>query len=202
MNQPEKREEGVKRKIFEAAEVRFVQYGFNKTTMAEIAKDCEMSAANIYRFFENKEAIGVEMSLACFGEQETLMREILRRSHLTAAQKLETAILGLLQYNYHCFSERPRLSELVEFIAQKRWDVVERHKIGVQQSLIAEILAEGNRTGEFDLGDVVTAAADVQAATMSFHAPPLVLQTRVPLEEMEISARQVVRLLIRGLQRR
>ncbi len=41
-------------KIMEAAMARFSYYGFGKTTMAEIAKDCGMSAANIYRFFENK----------------------------------------------------------------------------------------------------------------------------------------------------
>ncbi|NOQ82264.1 MAG: TetR family transcriptional regulator, partial [Methylophaga sp.] len=34
--------------ILSATEIRFSQYGYNKTTMAEIAKDCGMSAANLY----------------------------------------------------------------------------------------------------------------------------------------------------------
>ena len=37
--------------IIAAAEKRFFYYGFGKTTMAEIASDCDMSPANIYRFF-------------------------------------------------------------------------------------------------------------------------------------------------------
>ncbi|MDH3693378.1 MAG: TetR/AcrR family transcriptional regulator, partial [Gammaproteobacteria bacterium] len=36
--------ENVRERILEAANVRFQQYGYNKTTMAEIAGDCKMSA--------------------------------------------------------------------------------------------------------------------------------------------------------------
>lgn len=35
--------------ILKAAVNRFREYGYNKTTMAEIAKDIGMSTANIYR---------------------------------------------------------------------------------------------------------------------------------------------------------
>ncbi len=44
----------VRARILEASQGRFRQYGYNKTTMAEVAKDCGMSAANLYRYFENK----------------------------------------------------------------------------------------------------------------------------------------------------
>ena len=44
-----------------AAWERFVQYGFVKTTMAEIARDCGMSAANLYMFQSNK-----SVGLFCF----------------------------------------------------------------------------------------------------------------------------------------
>ena len=46
-------------RILAAAYARFQRFGFGKTTMAEIAGDCGMSAANLYRYFENKEDIGV-----------------------------------------------------------------------------------------------------------------------------------------------
>ena len=41
--------------ILKAAVNRFSEYGYNKTTMVEIAKDAGMSAANIYRYYKNKE---------------------------------------------------------------------------------------------------------------------------------------------------
>src|SRR5947199_8852886 len=51
-------------KIIEAAKCRFSHFGYGKTTMAEVAGDCEMSPGNLYRFFPGKldiaEAIGTE----------------------------------------------------------------------------------------------------------------------------------------------
>ena len=40
--------------ILHAAMDRIKHYGYGKTTMAEIARDCDMSAGNIYRFFASK----------------------------------------------------------------------------------------------------------------------------------------------------
>ncbi len=41
-------------RILQAAMTRIKHYGYGKTTMAEIAADCDMSPGNIYRFFEAK----------------------------------------------------------------------------------------------------------------------------------------------------
>ncbi|MCI0526674.1 MAG: TetR/AcrR family transcriptional regulator, partial [Nitrospira sp.] len=158
-----------KNSILDAAQIRFSRYGFNKTTMAEIAKDCEMSAANLYRFFPSKEDIGTEIALRCFSNQEALLREILRRPGLTASQRLETFILELLHATYDLFANQPCLSELVLFISQKHWELVKRHKLEVQKSLLAEVLAEGNWTEEFDVPDILATAELIQSATVKFH---------------------------------
>ena len=47
--------------ILDAAEARLLHFGYNKTTMAEIAEDAGMSAANLYRYFKNKQEIAVKM---------------------------------------------------------------------------------------------------------------------------------------------
>ena len=41
-------------RIVAAAERLFHQFGYQKTTVADIAKDIGMSSANVYRFFESK----------------------------------------------------------------------------------------------------------------------------------------------------
>ena len=43
--------------ILAAAVNRFSNYGYNKTTMAEIAEDAGMSAANIYRYYKIKKKL-------------------------------------------------------------------------------------------------------------------------------------------------
>ena len=53
--------------IIDAAIRRFSEYGYNKTTMAEIAEDAAMSAANLYRYFKNKQDIAAVCSLEKLG---------------------------------------------------------------------------------------------------------------------------------------
>lgn len=55
--------ESIKTQILDAAMNRFARFGFGKTTMAEIAKECDMSAGNLYRYYENK----AEIAAGCAG---------------------------------------------------------------------------------------------------------------------------------------
>ena len=49
--------EAMQRRIVETAERLFRQYGYQKTTVADIAAELGMSPANVYRFFASKAAI-------------------------------------------------------------------------------------------------------------------------------------------------
>lgn len=195
----EKTQEEVKNQILEAAHARFGQYGMGKTTMAEIAKDCDMSAGNLYRYYENKAEIAVDCTKGCFAEKKALLREVLSRPNLTAGQRLETFVQETLHYLHGGISEQPRLFELVMFISNERRDLVAQH-LKELQSLLAEILSEGNKTGEFDVPDVLTSAEMFLAATMKFTAPHFM--TLFPLEQLEQEAKGVVQLLIKGLANR
>lgn len=44
-------------RVLDAAQACFVRSGFHRTTMQDIAKEAAMSPANIYRYFESKEAV-------------------------------------------------------------------------------------------------------------------------------------------------
>ncbi len=44
--------------IIAAANEHFRHYGYNKTTVADLAKAIGLSTAYIYKFFESKRAIG------------------------------------------------------------------------------------------------------------------------------------------------
>ena len=67
----------IRQDILEAAEARFKLYGYNKTTMSEIAKDCDMSAANLYRFFQNKLDIGANLACRCLDDEICLLKSII-----------------------------------------------------------------------------------------------------------------------------
>lgn len=191
--------DNVREQILEAANRRFQQYGYGKTTMAEIASDVGMSAANLYRYFENKQDIGAGLALRCFAQKEELLREVLRRPGLGAAERLEAFILTLVRYMHGQCSDQPRINELVEDVAGNRPDIVERKHQG-ERALIAEILAEGNRSGEFEVTDVV-AMAETVLSTLALFSVPIFMQA-YPLEVFERKAVNVASLLVRGLARR
>ena len=80
--------EEISTQILNAAEARFRSYGFGKTTMAEIASDIDMSTANLYRYFENKLAIGSAMAGRCFNEREIVLNEIVSRPGITESERM------------------------------------------------------------------------------------------------------------------
>ncbi|MGH8504318.1 MAG: TetR/AcrR family transcriptional regulator, partial [Gammaproteobacteria bacterium] len=48
----------VREQIVEAAEEHFSRYGYEKTTVSDLAKSIKFSKAYIYKFFDSKQAIG------------------------------------------------------------------------------------------------------------------------------------------------
>src|SRR6202048_778803 len=64
-------EPDTRERILEVAERLFRESGYQKTTVADIAKVLRMSPANVYRFFDSKKAIheGVARTLMGGGEQ-------------------------------------------------------------------------------------------------------------------------------------
>ncbi len=195
----EQTSEEIKSQILDAAFERFGRYGFGKTTMAEIAKDCDMSAGNLYRYYTNKKEIAADCAGRCMKNAEQLWREILKQPDLSPQNRLTAIVLEKLNYLHQQFSDHPPLFELVMYISGERQDLVADH-LGTLQSLVAEILAEGNRTGDFNVPDVLGTAKAFLAATTKFNTPHFM--GTFELKELENEAREVVQLLIQGLARR
>ena len=188
--------------ILEAADARFRQFGFSKTTMAEIAADCDMSAANLYRYFPGKAEIGAAVAQHCLCDQVNDLRALVRADGLTAAEKIETFVTGSLGDVYEALEAEPRLSELIQFISRERADLVREHKFDAVGALVSEIISQGNASGEFDVADVVGAARTVVMATFAFHSPFLIMTGIFEREELASMARDTARLLVNGLKAR
>jgi AcrR family transcriptional regulator len=186
----------VREQILDAADQRFRQYGYNKTTMAEIAGDCHMSAANLYRYFENKLDIGAGLACRCFAEEGELLGQVLEQPGQSASQRLEACVLAALRRQHTMCKDTPRLNEMVEAVATQRRDLVSQRQ-QAKQKLFISILAEGNAGGEFDVRDLETTAEAIRAAITLFDVP--LFAHLYSLEEMERLARNVVGLILRGL---
>ena len=112
---------------------------------------------------------------------------------------MEAIILEVLYIKYDMFEKQPKCLEVVEYITKERTDIIENHDEAVR-SLVAEILAQGNRTGEFDVRDIVAGADIFLKATILLYWP--YLMNIYSLEQLEYYAKEIVRMLVEGLKKR
>ena len=73
----------------------------------------------------------------------------------------------MLRYTHDLARNQKKINELVEIVASERPETV-REKNRAEQALIAEILAQGNANGEFDVADVIATAKSVHSAMVLF----------------------------------
>jgi len=194
-----KRHEEIKQAIIAAAMDRLSRYGYGKTTMAELAGDCKMSAGNLYRYFMSKLDIAEEIARQSFIRTAERLREVVRRPNIPAVERLRSFLLEQMQITFQELEKDQHWIEMAEIVARERPHVANEGLARVR-SLIAEILAMGNATGEFDIEDVNFTAEMIQSATFKFRYPQLF--SGLTLDKLEREASGVIDLLIDGLRRR
>ncbi len=185
--------------ILDAADQLFLELGYRETTVADIAKLAGMSPANLYRHFENKEDIAAGCCNRRLELKYHAMREVLEKKRLTAAERLEEFIVALLRYTYEETQTRPKMNEAVEVVIASRPGVV-HDMLSNLQSMIVEILAQGNAQKEFAIENVVATAETIFAAIVGVYTP--LFMHLYPLPEHERRARAMAELLVKGLARR
>ncbi len=183
-------------RILLAAEGRFEFYGYNKTTMAEIADDLSMSAANLYRYFRNKKSIAEECVKRCIDARISSLRSVVLRADISPSEKLEAFILKCLHVSYAQLQDKPRINEMVISISQGSFELVE-YKINQERALLVEIIAEGNSSGEFSIIAMEDRAAAVHTSILLFDIP--LFMGLYSLQEFEVMARQSTSLILHGL---
>ena len=156
--------------ILDAAVLRFQHYGIGKTTMAELASDVDMSTANLYRYFKNKEDIAVACSRRCLGDRTARLACVIENQSFSATEKLREFVLEMLRYTYDQISSNPRINELVNIIAEKYPEVV-FEKNTDERLLIKNILLEGKESGIFDFEDIEKTTIAVHTAIHIFQLP-------------------------------
>ena len=183
-------------RIMAAGRKRFSRYGYAKTTMAEVAVDCGMSAGNLYRFFPGK----LDIAEAIAREDERVRLAVLERIAVTegasARQRLFDFFFSELGSTFKTFEEDPEGVEIARILAQGRPQVQEE-RIVAERRLIAHILGEGIGSGEFAVQDCVYTAQIVHSATLKFRFSQR--WTRAPLETLEHELDGVLNLIINGL---
>jgi AcrR family transcriptional regulator len=167
-------EPDTRERILVVAERLFRQIGYQKTTVADIAKELRMSPANVYRFFESKKAIHESVARSLMGEVEEVAKAIVTKPG-PAATRLRELLTTIHRMNSERYVGDSKLHEMVEIAMEESWEVCVAHMQTVTES-IAGVIAQGVASGEFVAPDVPLAALCVCTGMMRFFHPQMIAQ--------------------------
>jgi AcrR family transcriptional regulator len=160
-----------RRQIVEVAERLFRQLGFQKTTVANIARELHMSAANVYRFFATKSEINAAVCMDILGKIEAEAEKI-AASRGTAAERMRNLVASVEKAHSKLYMSDRKLHELIEAGVTENWTIMREHNHRMT-GMLEQIIASGMAAGEFRPGDAALAARLVNTACIRFCHPRL-----------------------------
>jgi AcrR family transcriptional regulator len=189
------RENEQRRKIIATAERLFREIGFQKTTVADIARALGMSPANVYRFFGAKSEITQAVARQMMGEVEEAVRKI-----ALGPGDAETRLRDLVTTNEAMNAARyvsdRKLHDMVETALNENWPIIPEHIEQIDQ-LVEIVIASGMKSGEFAAGDAKLAARLVHTACVRYCHPRLMVECA---ERPEPSSAQMLDFCLKALR--
>ena len=167
-------ETDTRERILVVAERLFRQIGYQKTTVADIAKELRMSPANVYRFFDSKKSIHEGVARGLMGEVEVEAQRIAHTGG-TAATRLRELMKTIHRMNAERYVGDNKLHEMVAIAMEEDWDVSVAHMELITET-IGGVIAEGAMTGEFEVADIPLAAMCACSGMIRFFHPQMIAQ--------------------------
>lgn len=188
--------ETTRERILSAAGARFMHYGYQKTTMAEIARDLSMSTGNLYRFFPSKLDIAEAIALFHEKEEDGLLESLVVRPE-PPAERLRIFFRTCLEETYRVIAESRKVFEIAQAISSERPQFANR-RLAIERIYLIRILKDGVEAGVFQpVEDYEFLAEMLQSATMKFRYPQLFNCFNLPMLRRELEG--VLDLLFTGL---
>jgi len=164
----------VRDQIVAAATEHFSRYGYEKTTVSDLAKVVGFSKAYIYKFFESKQAIGEMICANCLGEIETAVRLAVAQAE-QPPEKLRRMFRAIVESGLRLFFEDRKLYEIAASAATERWQSTLAYEDRIQ-TLLREILLQGRQSGDFERRTPLDEATMAIYLVMRPYLNPLILQ--------------------------
>jgi len=164
----------VRDQIVVAATEHFRLYGYEKTTVSDLAKAIGFSKAYIYKFFESKQAIGELICANCLHEIETDVRAAVDGVD-GPPEKLRRMFKTGVESCLRLFFEDRKLYDIAASAATERWEAVRVFEERVQ-AMLQDILRQGRETEEFERKTPLDETATAIYLVIRPYLNPLLLQ--------------------------
>ena len=185
----------VRDQVVDAATEHFGHFGYEKTTVSELAKSIGFSKSYIYKFFDSKQAIG---EVICTNRLAMIMAIV--NSAIadapSASEKLRRLFRSLTEAGSDLFFHDRKLYDIAAVAARDKWPSAEAHEERLR-TLIEHIIVEGRQAGEFERKTPLDEAAHAIYLVMRPYISPVQLQYN--LETAPAAAALLSSLILRSL---
>ncbi|MDQ2078975.1 TetR/AcrR family transcriptional regulator [Xanthobacteraceae bacterium Astr-EGSB] len=161
-------------RIIATAERLYRELGYQKTTVADIARELDMSPANVYRFFRSKDEINDAVGHRLL-EEVIAAAAAISSNGATASERLRAVLTALERFHVERFTVEKKLHDLVAIAISDNWPMVHEYVVRMDD-IFAGIIADGMASGEFRKGDPTTAARCVHTAMIRYAHPRLMVE--------------------------
>jgi len=185
----------VRDQIVEAAEAHFSHYGYDKTTVSDLANAIGFSKAYIYKFFDSKQGIGEAICAKTLNAIVTAVEEAVAGGS-TPTEKFRGIFKSLVSTGVSLFFNDRKLYDIAAHSAGEGWPSARAYAERIRQILM-EVVREGRENGEFERKTPLDETVNAIYLVMQPYVNPLLLQHN--LEVAEEAPVQLSSLVLRSL---
>ncbi|HEX5805130.1 MAG TPA: TetR/AcrR family transcriptional regulator [Macromonas sp.] len=185
----------VRNQIVVAATDHFRRYGYEKTTVSDLAEVIGFSKAYIYKFFESKQAIGEAICANCLSQIEAEVKAAIDQAD-RPPEKLRRMFKAIVESSLRLFFQDRKLYEIAASSATGRWQTTLAYEERLQ-ALLRDILQAGRQSGDFERKTPLDETAMAIYLVMRPYLNPLLLQ--YSFDYTEEAPSQLSSLILRSL---
>jgi AcrR family transcriptional regulator len=185
----------VRDQIVEAAGEHFRHYGYEKTTVSDLAKAIGFSKAYIYKFFDSKQEIGEAICAKTLSGIVATVEEAVANA-ATPTEKFRRMFNILVKTNVNLFFNDRKLYDVAAYAAGEQWPSARAYCERIRQ-IVTDIVREGRESGEFERKTPLDETVGAIDLVMQPYVNPLLLQHS--LDVAEEAPVQLSNLVLRSL---
>lgn len=185
----------VREQIVKAAGEHFGRYGYDKTTVSDLAKAIGFSKAYIYKFFDSKQAIGEAICSKTLSAIVAAVEEAMAGAS-TPTEKFRRMFKTLTTTGASLFFNDRKLHDIAAHAAGEGWPSARAYTERIRQILM-DVVREGRETGEFERKTPLDETVQAIYLVVHPYTNPLLLQHN--LDFIEEAPAQLSNLVLRSL---
>jgi AcrR family transcriptional regulator len=194
---PVSKSDATRAAIIATAETLFRSMGYQKTAVADIARELRMSPANVYRFFASKTAINEAIAERLMAGMISLAWDIARGPE-PAPERLTRVFTAMQEQTIALFFKEKRMHDMVTAAMAENWDAIERYVAAID-AVLAHIIADGQAAGVFDPTLAPDATGRLVHTTMIGFTHPTLIEQCMKDDDLPALAHGMAGFVLRSL---